>query len=170
MDRVKLYVPTERELDYRRRLIADEETMSYNAGYGENGAGCYYQSREQALAWYRNWNNAPGNFYAYIVLTEDNRPIGEASVHWSEPDQKYMVGLVLKSSYRGKGYGSEALALLAQKAFDQWKLDSLYDAFPAGREAAERTFRKAGFERVDQSPMRLTRDRYEQKRKNRGDG
>lgn len=59
---MKLYVSTERELDYRRRLIADEETMSYNAGYGENGTGCYYQSREQVLAWYRNRNNAPGNF------------------------------------------------------------------------------------------------------------
>jgi len=30
MDRLALHIPTENELEYRRHLISDEETMTYN--------------------------------------------------------------------------------------------------------------------------------------------
>ena len=39
MNRLKLHIPTENELEYRRRLISYEDTMAYNMGYGDNG-GC----------------------------------------------------------------------------------------------------------------------------------
>lgn len=32
MPEVRLHIPAENELDYRRRLLADPETMAYNRG------------------------------------------------------------------------------------------------------------------------------------------
>lgn len=165
MDRVKLYVPTERELDYRRRLIADEGTMSYNAGYGENGTGCYHQSPEQVQAWYRHWKGRPGRYYAYIVLTGSRQPVGEVNIYWNSMNQRHMVGIVVEACHRGKGYGQQALRLLVRTAFEEYGLEALYDDFSPDRQAAERVFLNAGFQRVDGSLVCLTRERYEERQK-----
>lgn len=45
MSKIELHIPKENELEYRRHLISDKETMTYNIGYGNDGAGCYYQTR-----------------------------------------------------------------------------------------------------------------------------
>lgn len=43
-NKVELKTAKFEELDYRRRLLADMETMYYNIGYGENyGIGCMFQ-------------------------------------------------------------------------------------------------------------------------------
>lgn len=54
MTKLRLYIPSEEELHYRGHLIADEETMSYNKGYGDNGGCTYHQTPEQLREWYRD--------------------------------------------------------------------------------------------------------------------
>lgn len=81
MSKIELHIPKENELEYRRQLIADQETMNYNIDYGDDGTGCYYQSIEQVQDWYKNWNNGTDNYYAYIIRKEDNMPIGEVDIH-----------------------------------------------------------------------------------------
>lgn len=44
MSNIELHIPTENELEYRRHLISDKDTMNYNIGYGDDGTGCYYQT------------------------------------------------------------------------------------------------------------------------------
>ena len=46
MNRLKLHIPSENELEYRLYLIADEDTMGYNKGYGDNGGCTYRQTAE----------------------------------------------------------------------------------------------------------------------------
>lgn len=160
MIKVKLYVPKEDELEYRRHLISDEETMAYNVGYGDDGTGCYYQTMEQVQEWYKNWNNGTDNYYAYIIHKEDNIPIGEVDIHWSGYCKKHIIGIVLEAKYRGKGYAEEALKLLCNVAFNELNLDKIYDDFPATRTSAEKVFSKVGFVRADDEFVVLTKKRY----------
>lgn len=165
MSTVKLHIPNESELEYRRHLISDKETMSYNIGYGDDSTGCYYQTIEQVQEWYKNWNNGTDNYYAYIIRKEDNIPIGEVDIHWSGYCQKYIIGIVIEAKYRGKDYAEEALNLLCDIAFNELKLNKIYDDFPATRIAAEKVFSKIGFIREDDEFVVLTKERYIQIRK-----
>ena len=80
------------------------DTMSYNRGYGDNGNGCYYQTIEQVREWYKNWNNGSGNFYAYILNEDAGVFVGEVDIHWSRHYNAHMIGVVIDSKYREKGY------------------------------------------------------------------
>lgn len=162
MNKVKLHMPKENELEYRKYLISNKETMSYNIGYGDNGTGCYYQTIEQVRDWYKNWNNTTDNYYAYIIRKEDKTPIGEVDIHWSGYCQKHIIGIVIEDKYRGKGYAEEALNLLCDVAFNELKLDKIYDDFPATRTAAEKVFAKVGFVRENDEFVALTKERYNQ--------
>lgn len=162
MSKLKLHIPNEDELEYRRHLISDKETMSYNIGYSDDGAGCYYQSIEQVRDWYKNWNNGTDNYYAYIIRKKDNTPIGEVDIHWSGYCQKHIIGIVIEAKYRGKGYAEEALSLLCDVAFDELKLDKIYDDFPVTRTSAEKVFSKVGFVRENNEFVALTKERYNQ--------
>ena len=160
MNKIELHIPKENELEYRRQLIADQETMDYNIGYGDDETGCYYQSIEQVQDWYKNWNNGTDNYYAYIIRKEDNMPIGEVDIHWSGYYNKHIVGIVIEAKYRGKGYAEEALYLLCDVAFNKLNLSKIYDDFPATRLSAEKIFSKVGFIREDDEFVVLTKERY----------
>ncbi len=160
MNNVELYIPKENELEYRRHLISDNETMNYNIGYGYDGTGCYYQTIEQVKEWYKNWNNGTDNYYAYIIRKDDNIPIGEVDIHWSGYCQKHIIGIVIEAKYCGKGYAEEALSLLCNVAFEELNLDKIYDDFPATRIAAEKLFSKVGFVRKDDEFVVLTKEKF----------
>lgn len=160
MSKIELHIPKENELEYRRQLIADQETMNYNIDYGDDGTGCYYQSIEQVQDWYKNWNNGTDNYYAYIIRKEDNMPIGEVDIHWSGYCSKHIVGIVIEAKYRGKRYAEEALNLLCDVAFNELNLEKIYDDFPAARISAEKTFSKVGFIREDDEFVVLTKERF----------
>ena len=53
MTELTLHIPTEDELFYRGYLISDEETMSYNMGYGDNGGCTYHKTAEELYEWYQ---------------------------------------------------------------------------------------------------------------------
>lgn len=162
MQELELMIPNLNELEYRRYLISDEKTMDYNKGYGDNGTGCYYQTIEQEKEWYKNWNNGTNNYYAYIIRKEDNIPIGEVDIHWSGYCQRHIIGIVIEAKYRGKGYAEEALNLLCDVAFNELKLDKIYDDFPVTRTVVEKVFANGGFVRENNEFVALTKDRYNQ--------
>lgn len=161
MQELELMIPNSNELEYRRYLISDEQTMDYNKGYGDNGTGCYYQSIKQIKEWYKNWNHGNGNYYAYIIRKEDNQPIGEVDIHWSEYYKKHIIGIIIEAKYRGLGYSEKALRLLCDVAFYELNLETIYDDFPSTRRAAEKAFANVGFERVDDEFVVLIREKYE---------
>ncbi len=58
------------------------------------------------------------------------------------------------------GYAEEALNLLCDVAFNELKLDKIYDDFPATRISAEKAFTKVGFVRENDEFVVLTKERY----------
>ena len=76
----------------------------------------------------------------------------------SQPCQKHIIGVVIEAKYRGCGYSEEALHLLADVAFNELNLDRIYDDFTANRVAAEKTFAKVGFVRINDEYVELIKE------------
>ena len=166
MNRLKLHIPSENELEYRRQLIADEDNMAYNMGYGDNGGCTYHQTTEQVRHWYLEWNKGNGRFYAYIVHTEDNTYIGEVNAHKSGSANWYEMGIVLAAKYRGLGYAVEALKLLLKYAFETLGAQAVHNDFEESRTAAVRTHLSAGFTEYAKHDgiieLLITKEQYDQ--------
>jgi RimJ/RimL family protein N-acetyltransferase len=112
MTELTLHIPSEKELSYRGYLISNEATMSYNMGYGDNGGCTYHKTAEELYEW-----KIPERFYVYIQRYEDHTFIGEVSLHKSEKNDWFEMGIIIEAKYRGMGYSVPALHLLLEHAF-----------------------------------------------------
>ncbi len=152
---IKLHIPKRSELWYRQRLLGDKETMSYNKRHGsENGCIDFPESKWED--WYRQFvqGSPVGKFYAYMVRREDGVFVGEVNLHQS-PDSdpyedRYDMGIVTEAAYRGNGYGTGALELLMETAFEETGAASVHNSFEVYRKAALDLHLKAGFKIVGQ--------------------
>lgn len=146
---ITLHVPTEDELEYRRFLLADAATMSYNKGWSDDGTGTYHQTPEQVKQWYSYWNSE-GNYYAY-VKDGNGVFVGEVEIHFPEgyPLEQGVgwIGVVIQATHRRKGYGKAALQLLTDYGFQTLGLHTLLDDIPLNRLSAIKLFEQVGFRR-----------------------
>jgi RimJ/RimL family protein N-acetyltransferase len=147
-----LHTPTKNELEYRIHLLADADTMSYNARWSEDGTGRIFVTEEQVREWHDRISES-GMYYAYVMA--NGQPVGEVNIH-----KNGEIGVIIEAKHRGKGYGEQALKLLCEKAFCELGMGLLTDDFSAERTAAEQTFASVGFERVSSALVRLTREQY----------
>lgn len=110
---LKLIKPEIGQLEYRQKLIADSDTMAYNAKWGGT-----IDFRGKVGEWYeRCLNDANGKqFYRYIYSEEENCFVGEASYRYDEGHGEYIVNIIIEYKHRGKGYGREGLLLLMDAA------------------------------------------------------
>lgn len=66
---------------------------------------------------------------------------------FSPKHRRACVGIAILPQYQGKGYGSQALALLLQHAVRYWDLHQLIAYIPVDNLRSLRLFEKAGFSR-----------------------
>ncbi len=165
-NRLKLVVPTFEELLYRKKLLSDSETMSYNKdceeynGYNKE-TGCIDFNKNSWDKWFSFWiNNTPNRYYAYIIKRDDNIPIGEVALRYVNEKEAYCVNIIIEAKYRGNGYSEEALRLLVSIAFNELNAKKIYDDFPKTRVSAEKVFQKVGFKRISEDIVELTEDDY----------
>ncbi|ABX41334.1 GNAT family N-acetyltransferase [Lachnoclostridium phytofermentans] len=150
-NRLHLYTPKLSELWYRKQILSDPDTMSYNKGYELNFAGynnhtgCIDFPKSQWEGWY-NWfiNNEPDRFYAYIVRN-DGEFIGEVNLHKSKQGDWYDMGVVIENKYRCNGYATEAIKLLLKQAFDIFGVNAVHNDFEINRKSAAQAHLSAGF-------------------------
>lgn len=119
-----LVKPSYEELQFRQKLLSDEETMSYNAKWG----GTIYFSKEKWHDWYSRWVNTPSHevFYRYLYAKELDTYVGEVSYHYDEALNCYLCDLLIMACFRRRGYGQIGLSLLL-KAAKERGLSSLCD-------------------------------------------
>lgn len=149
---VFLYKPKPTELNYRKHLLQENDTMEYNAGYDMNIKGYDYETGiinktdEELLYWYESWNTADKKkYYAYICEKESKQPVGEIYFYYQEQENDYGIGIVISNKCRGKGYGYQALIELQKVAFEEYNVNALVDTIPENRSNAIATLKKAGF-------------------------
>lgn len=155
-DKLYLHIPSFEELEYKRKIMAQPDTMSYNRGYElkcydyNNETGCFDFKKEYWKDWYTTWiSNEPKRFYAYLSLVESGEFIGDVCFHYQKSSNSHCIGIVLEAKHRGKGYCAEGLIRLAEKAFIDLNIDKLRNEIPAERESAIAGHKKAGFKEIE---------------------
>ena len=110
---LRLHLPAREELSFRRQLIADPETMSYNAAWG--GTIAFPESDWDE--WYEEWigNHRNLRYYRYLVNEEDEF-VGEIAFRFDPKWGGYMANVLIHHRFRRRGYGREALRLLCSAA------------------------------------------------------
>ena len=137
---IKLYTPTQDDLWFRKELLENEQTMSYNHHWG----GTISFPKENWKDWFDYWVNNTDNkrFYAY-VLNENDEFVGEIAYHYDEELEGHIANVIIHNKYRHQGYGGEALDVLCAIAKDNG-LVSIYDDM-AKDNPAYQLFIKHGF-------------------------
>lgn len=166
-----LHIPSFEELDYRQKILAQPDTMSYNRGYElgfdsyDNETGCIDFRKEYWKDWYSLWvSNEQERYYAYLTQIKDDDFIGEVCLHYDKNSNSHCIGIVLEAKYRGNGYCSEGLIKLAEKAFIDLNIGKLRNDIPIERKYAIAGHKKAGFKEIVTEDgnciLELTKDDY----------
>ncbi|OGO82508.1 MAG: hypothetical protein A2Y18_04290 [Clostridiales bacterium GWD2_32_19] len=153
-ERLYLKIPSYDELAYRQKLLADPDTMNYNAGIDmsyvgyDKKTGCIDFNESKWQNWYDKWiGNTPKRFFAYICRKEDDVFIGDVACHYDEETKENITEILIEAKYRRMGYSEEALRLLMKTAFEGLGLESLVDNIPNDRISAHKVFEKVGFKK-----------------------
>ncbi len=136
---LKSVVPALDEMWFRESLMADEETMSYNAAWG----GTIPFPKEEWEEWYDYWivNHENKRFYRY--LQDENGFVGEIAYHYDKNYDGYMADVIIFSKYRREGYGAKGLEMLCAAAKENG-IKVLYDDIAIDNTAIK-LFLKQGF-------------------------
>ena len=120
--KLDLYIPKFEDLWFRKLMLSDEETMSYNYNYG----GTIDFNEDNWNDWYDRWilNNEYKRYYRYLTIT--NEFVGEIAYHFDENLNRYLAHILIYSKYRKLGFGKEALKLLCKEAKKN-NINYLYD-------------------------------------------
>ena len=151
---LELYVPRAEDLWFVRRMQEDPATMAYNAGWDVSYEGYHPDTGCIDLpesAWAEKHANLvghePDQFYALVRERDSGSFVGEVNFH-RVPEGWHEIGGVVYAPCRGRGYGHAALELLLRRAFVDWGLPKLRNAFEETRSSALAIHLRAGFRRV----------------------
>ncbi len=109
-----LYRPVLEELCYRKHLLGDSETMSYNAKWG----GAVDFPENEWMEWYNRWvlSDESKFYYRYLYSNDSKCFVGEVAYRFDKKYQAHVTNIIIEAKYRGKGYGRTGLALLIDAA------------------------------------------------------
>ena len=174
--RLKLHVPSVKEMGYRQALLAQPETMAYNRGQGMDvpGYDCATGCIDFPMADWRYWRDVwlwrePSRYSAYLLNEESGEFVGEACYYYDMETDAHGVGVLIEHKHRGLGYGTAAVRLIAERAMAQAGVDCLVADVPLSAESAVRMYLAAGFreELVEDGicRLRLSRAMWEEMQK-----
>jgi ribosomal-protein-alanine N-acetyltransferase len=145
----------EGERIYLRRLRADDATERYRGWMNDPAINSYLESRfsEQSLddlvAFVTTMRTDPLNLFTGIFLKADDRHIGNIKLgpintHHARAEIGLLIG---DRDCWGRGYATEAIAILTDFAFDRIGLRRVGAGAYADNEGSARAFEKAGYTR-----------------------
>ena len=128
-----LYKPKPEDLWFRRQMLEDEETMSYNHSWG----GTVPFPEEKWKEWYEYWVGDPEGerFYRYLI-NEEGVFVGEIAYHLDRNTGYYLANVIIFSGYRRRGYGAQGLDMLCSEARTNG-IKELWDDIAIDNPAAE---------------------------------
>ena len=138
-------IPKLEELWFRKQMLSDPETMSYNAKWG----GTIHFPENKWQLWYDRWINSTDHYYRYLVNENTSEFVGEISYHKDEND-RCICNVIISAEHRGYGFGSQGLDMLCDAA-KAAGIDILYDEIAADNPSVE-MFLSHGFEEVGKTP------------------
>ncbi len=138
--RVRLRAPMVEELSFIQTLWNDPETMALVGG------PCS-MTDEQMRAWYaRMVTPGEGTDLYLLIFSEEDEPIGEVSFHRLDRETMQAdFNIKVLASQRGKGYGSEAIALMLEYFFVDLGGETMIDDLALDNLVGRRTMEGFGF-------------------------
>ena len=137
---LNLYLPQKNELCFRKMLLSDPETMSYNAAWG----GALDFPEEDWDDWYEYWiAQSEGKRYYRYLRDEDGNFVGEIAYHLDESRGLYLANVIVYAPLRRRGCGRAALELLCRAAKENG-VSVLHDDMAADN-PARALFEREGF-------------------------
>ena len=117
-----IYKPNLEDLWFRKLMLEDEETMSYNHAWG----GTISFPKEDWEDWFNYWLKESEERYYRYLKNKDGDFVGEIALHFDREYQGYVINILIYSKYRRKGYGKEGLEILCKIAKEKG-IAYLYD-------------------------------------------
>ena len=136
---LSLYTPKYEDLWFKKTMMEDEETMSYNHTWG----GTVPFPKKKWQGWYDHWIVYHENKRYYRYLKDENGFVGEIAYHYDSEYDGYVADVIIFSKFRGKGYGSKGLEMLCAAAKENG-INVLYDDIAIDNTAIK-LFLKHGF-------------------------
>ena len=138
--RLVIHKPKLEELWFRKQMLEDEVTMSYNKAWG----GTISFPKEDWEDWYNHWvvNTENKRYYRYLQ-NEEGDFVGEIAYHYDTKYQGYVTNIIIYAKYRKQGYGSLGLEMLCDIAKSNG-VSSLYDDIAIDNPGIS-IFKKLGF-------------------------
>ncbi|GHT51896.1 N-acetyltransferase [Bacteroidia bacterium] len=82
-----------------------------------------------------------------IVEQQSNTPAGMIDLYDFDPlNGRAGIGILLDAPFRRKGYGNQALTLMAKQAFETLHLQQIYAFVPLTNQPSLQLFQKSGYE------------------------
>ncbi len=149
MKNISLYVPKLDDYWYEEKLLADAETMNYNAGYEvtydgyDYNTGCIKFPKDK---WYDKYQKrkSRNEYFAYIKNNLNNEYVGYVYYHYDKELKHYDCGILIEAKYCGMGYAKAAIKELCNVAKENG-ISELYDNFEIERKAVLKVFEDVGF-------------------------
>lgn len=162
---LELYVPRLEELWFYQKMLSDPATMAYNAPWFPP-EGCIPFPASAWPDWHANWiGREPERFYAYLRRRSDGAFVGDVNFHYSPEQDWWDMGVLIFAPERGKGYGTQGLELLLDRAFRVDGIARLHNEFETTRDAGYHIHKTAGFREVGRADgivqLEMTREEYE---------
>ena len=112
---LELYRPAVHDLWFKRDLLADEATMSYNRAWG----GTVDFPEDLWGRWHDAWVAREGEgrrFYRYLRDLDAGEFVGEVAYRWDPDYDSFITDVLVHARFRGRGYGAAGLELLCDAA------------------------------------------------------
>ena len=104
---------------------------------------------EQVERYFEKRKSKPVNPYSFaVVLKENNKMIGTIGIKEKEPNIGEL-SYVFNVNYWGKGYCSECVKLLLNKAFNEWGFYKIKADCREDNLASKKIFKKFGFKFIE---------------------
>lgn len=141
-NRVILRPVEEQDQEMLLNLIEDPETARITGGYSRPA------SYEHQRNWFRAFHGSEGSLRC-IIADKDHPETGLGIILLSNPDSRSRsadIHIKLKKAVREKGYGQDAVRVLAAYGFGQLQLESLHSRILESNLPSRRLFEKCGFQ------------------------
>ena len=129
---LELYRPAVRDLWFKRDLLADEATMSYNRAWG----GTVDFPEELWGRWHAAWVEREGEgrrSYRYLRDADTGEFVGEVAYRWDPEYESFIADVIVHARYRGRGVATlrdnvaldnPAIGLFLRHGFaEEWRSD-----------------------------------------------
>lgn len=143
-ERVRLRAIAEEDFATFHRWWSDPETLTF-----QTTGPLMLRSREADEEMFRSWAKDTGNALGFsIERVEDGVLVGQCSLWGITPTERCAtLGVIFGREFWNQGYGTEALGLLLDYAFNERNLHRVQLTVNANNPRGIRAYEKVGFKR-----------------------